>query len=231
MIAHCRYWMAAAVGTWMVAALPAQIHAQPGGTTLPSPDQVLADTIGNSLRQSGNLHHYNVSVSVSNGTAHVSGTVADQNQRDEAIRIVQGVPGIDRVRDGLTLAGQVRQTQALDIAAPSAEPAPIPRPETGAPPLAPTEPTPLVQGAPSPYDLNPPHMPPYAWPTYAPYDNNSRVAYPTLYPYQSWPYIGPFYPFPKVPLGWRKVKLEWQDGFWWYASNSNSHDWWRLRYW
>jgi hypothetical protein len=231
-IAHCRYWMAAAVGTWMVAALPAQIHAQSGGTALPSPDQVLADTIGNSLRQSGNLHHYNVSVSVSNGTAQVTGTVADQNQRDEAIRIVQGVPGIERVRDGLALAGQVRQTQALDLAPPSAEPAPIPRQETGAPPLAPTaEPTPLVQAAPSPYDLNPPHMPPYAWPTYAPYDNYSRVAYPTLYPYQAWPYVGPFYPFPKVPLGWRKVKLEWQDGFWWYASNSNSHDWWRLRFW
>src|SRR5262245_50363567 len=128
--------MAAAVGTWMVAALPAQIHAQPGGTSLPSPDQVLADTIGSSLRQSGNLHHYNVSVSVSNGTAHVTGTVADQNQRDEAIRIVQGVPGIERVQDALTLAGQVRQTQALDIAPPPVEPAPIPRSETGAPPLA-----------------------------------------------------------------------------------------------
>jgi hypothetical protein len=90
---------------------------------------------------------------------------------------------------------------------------------------------PLFQGAPSPYDLNPPRMPPYAWPTYAPYNNYSRVAYPTLYPYQSWPFIGPVYPYPKIPLGWRKVKLEWQDGKWWYSTNSNSHDWWRLRYW
>ena len=25
------------------------------------------------------------------------------------------------------------------------------------------------------------------------------------------PYIGPFYPYPQVPLGWRKVQLEWDD--------------------
>ena len=34
-------------------------------------------------------------------------------------------------------------------------------------------------------------MPPYAWPTYAPYDNFSRVATPLAYPYNSFPYIGP----------------------------------------
>jgi hypothetical protein len=96
----------------------------------------------------------------------------------------------------------------------------------------PGEPMPVWQAPPpNPYDLNPPKMPPYAWPTYAPYNNYSRVAYPTLYPYNSWPFIGPVYPFPKVPPGWRKVSLEWQDGFWWYAPHSNSHDWWRLRYW
>ncbi|MGI9517173.1 MAG: hypothetical protein ACR2NP_09015 [Pirellulaceae bacterium] len=25
----------------------------------------------------------------------------------------------------------------------------------------------------------------------------------------------PFYPYPQVPLGWRKATLEWDDG-WWY---------------
>ena len=74
-------------------------------------------------------------------------------------------------------------------------------------------------------------MPPYSWPTYAPYNNYSRVAYPELYPYQSWPFIGPCYPFPKVPLGWRSVKLEWQDGHWWFSKTATNHDWWRLRYW
>ena len=73
-------------------------------------------------------------------------------------------------------------------------------------------------------------MPPYAWPTYAPYNNFSRVAYPLSYPYNAFPYIGPFYPFPKVPLGWRSVKLEWDDGYWWFTKHNNKYDWWRLRF-
>ena len=68
------------------------------------------------------------------------------------------------------------------------------------------EPTPIFQAPPGgPQQYNPPRMPPYAWPTYAPYNNFSRVGAPTLYPHQSWPYIGPMYPFPKIPLGWRSV--------------------------
>ena len=84
---------------------------------------------------------------------------------------------------------------------------------------------------PGPYDLNPPQMPPYAWPTFAPYNNYSRVAYPTCYPGDAFPFIGPMYPFPKVPLGWRSVKLQWQDGHWWYGKTATAHDWWRIRYW
>jgi hypothetical protein len=76
-----------------------------------------------------------------------------------------------------------------------------------------------------------PKMPPYAWPTYAPYNNFSRVAYPTEYPYNAWPFIGPVYPFPKIPPGWRSVSLTWHDGFWWYGRNSTGYDWWSLRYW
>jgi hypothetical protein len=74
-------------------------------------------------------------------------------------------------------------------------------------------------------------MPPYAWPTYAPHNNYSRVGYPSAYPYHAWPFIGPPYPFPKVPLGWRKVILEWQDGHWWFGKAAMCYDWWRLRYW
>ena len=96
----------------------------------------------------------------------------------------------------------------------------------------PAEPLPLYQ-APiaGGYDRADPKMPPYAWPTYAPYNNYSRVAYPEAYPYNAWPFIGPVYPFPKIPLGWRAVKLEWQDGSWWFSQTATKHDWWRLRYW
>ncbi len=60
-----------------------------------------------------------------------------------------------------------------------------------------------------------PGYPNYAWPSYAPYPNFSAVGYPTVYPWQAWPNIGPFYPYPEVPLDWRAVTLRWDDGLWW----------------
>lgn len=59
-----------------------------------------------------------------------------------------------------------------------------------------------------------PQMPNYAWPSYAAYPNYGAVTYPRQYSPKAWPYIGPFYPYPQVPLGWRKVALEWDDGWW-----------------
>ncbi|MFO7902343.1 MAG: BON domain-containing protein, partial [Pirellulaceae bacterium] len=59
-----------------------------------------------------------------------------------------------------------------------------------------------------------PTMPGYAWPSYAAYPNYGAVTYPRQYSPTAWPYIGPFYPYPQVPLGWRKVTLEWDDGWW-----------------
>ncbi len=145
----------------------------------------------------------------------------------------------DRPLSAVTWTSPIAQTRALA----SQEPAPMPaRVAPGAPvppaavavPAAPAfgEPVPIYQApTPSPAELNPPQMPPYAWPTYAPYNNYSRVASPEAYPYQSWPFIGPQYPFPKVPLGWRRVQLEWQDGHWWFSKVATPHDWWRVRYW
>lgn len=67
--------------------------------------------------------------------------------------------------------------------------------------------------APARYDQ--PCLPNYAWPSYAAYPNYAAVTYPKQYSPTAWPYIGPFYPYPQVPLGWRKVSLEWKDGWWW----------------
>jgi len=66
--------------------------------------------------------------------------------------------------------------------------------------------------APARYDH--PTMPGYAWPSYAAHPNYAAVTYPKQYSPTAWPYIGPFYPYPQVPLGWRKVTLEWDDGWW-----------------
>src|SRR5262249_30857844 len=149
---------------------------------------------------------------------------------EEVLRVVQGVPGVERVRDRLALAGAspITQTQGL----PPPDPVPEPRKEpVGGDVGGAAEPMPIFQAPPGPNpNLGPPKMPPYAWPTYAPYNNYSRVGYPLYYPYQSWPFIGPMYPFPKVPLGWRSVKLTWRDGYWWYYKTATGHDWWRVRY-
>jgi hypothetical protein len=63
-------------------------------------------------------------------------------------------------------------------------------------------------------------MPGYAWPSYASYPNYAALSYPQQYSPSAWPYIGPFYPYPQVPLGWRKVALEWDDG-WWFLDFSD----------
>jgi hypothetical protein len=63
-------------------------------------------------------------------------------------------------------------------------------------------------------------MPGYAWPSYASSPNYAALSYPKQYSPSAWPYIGPFYPYPQVPLGWRKVALEWDDG-WWFLDFSD----------
>lgn len=64
------------------------------------------------------------------------------------------------------------------------------------------------------------NLPGYAWPSYAAAPNYGAVSYPRQHSASAWPYIGPFYPYPQVPLGWRKVTLEWDDGWW----NLDFHD-------
>jgi hypothetical protein len=81
-------------------------------------------------------------------------------------------------------------------------------------------PSPNMMPAPMAYDA--PSMPNYAWPSYASHPNYAAVTYPKQYSASAWPYIGPFYPYPQVPMGWRKVSLEWDDG-WWMLDFKDSH--------
>jgi hypothetical protein len=67
------------------------------------------------------------------------------------------------------------------------------------------------------------NMPGYAWPGYAAHPNFASVSYPRQYSPSAWPYIGPFYPYPQVPLGWRSVALEWDDGWWYLDFNEKCH--------
>jgi hypothetical protein len=249
-------FLVAAVGLWMAHPLPGLLAQESGPAIEPAPlaieppaadvsaDQQTAQAIARQLQHGGQLRHYRIDIAFQAGAAELSGRVASEAQRDEALRLVRGVAGVRSVVDQLVVvpAGGITPVQAEAVQPPK-EPAPLlpraPTPVTGGPaagnPVI--EPMPMGvggvggAGGGSPYDLHTPRMPPYAWPTYAPYNNYSRVAYPEAYPYNAWPFIGPVYPFPKVPLGWRSVKLEWEDGHWWFSKLGTAHDWWRLRYW
>lgn len=215
---------------------------EPSSLPIGRSNQEMAESIAARLRQSGLLEHYDVDIRFRDGAAELTGSVADSGQHDQVLRLVQGVPGVQCVIDHLNVASTIVPVQAGGVpqalppvpnsnpVAPAAPPAAA-APGSAAPGAPASEATPIFQApAPAPHHLNPPRMPPYAWPTYAPYNNYSRVGYPLAYPYNSFPFIGPVYPFPKIPLGWRSVRLEWDDGFWWFSKTASRWDWWKLRY-
>jgi hypothetical protein len=210
---------------------------QPPGVGMYQPAS-LAQTITRTLRESGHLSRYNVNVTAQAGVVDLVGEVADENQRAIVITLARSTPGVAMVRDWMQVKadGNVTPVQVIQ---PLPLPLPLPQPLDkggraperidGQTPLP--EPFPIFMAPPGPNPtMQPPPMPPYAWPTYAPYNNYSRVAYPNAYPYEQWPFIGPMYPFPRVPLGWRSVSLTWDDGHWWFHRNPSGHDWWRVRY-
>src|SRR5262249_34554927 len=148
-----RTMLAVAMGLSLAQALFAQ---QPNAINLAapqqnlSPNQQIADNIADSLRQSGQLRNYRIDVTVDAGTALLTGTVEDQPQREEALRIVQGIPGVERVLDRLTTGATITQVQAGPPPPPPARARPPGRP---GPPPAP--PPPLPAAAPAAFGRNP----------------------------------------------------------------------------
>ncbi len=201
------------------------------------PNQQLADAVAAKLTTGTIARGADISIVAVNGTVTLSGSTKDAAQKSAIVEAVRTQPGVTLVRDGLT-TGNVVQVQAQD--APAALPPVGPRvtapaftmqsaPAPMAGPMI--EPTPLGNAGFGSMDVNAPAMPGYAWPTYAPHPNISRVAYPQSHAYGDFPFIGPYYPFPKVPLGWRAVTLKWEDGHWFLGRKSVPHDYWRVRFW
>lgn len=228
-----RLWAAlagAAIGGAALAAEPAKLPAVKSATKLTN--QQLADEVVNKLTTTGSAFGADVSMQCVDGVVTLTGTCKDAATKDRIIADVRVVPGVQKVRDGLSV-GSVQPVQAT---LPSAPMGPVASPVLTSQMPASSGPMiePQAMGAPNMMgsaELNAPPLPPNAWPTYAPYNNVSRVAYPQAYPYNAFPFIGPYYPFPKVPLGWRKVTLEWEDGHWWYGRLQTPNDYWRVRFW
>ena len=206
-----------------------------------NPNQKLADDVAYRLRSTGSASGADVSIVAQEGFVTLSGSAKDAAQKARIAADVKAVTGVVVVRDNVR-AGSSGVVQVQDppislspIAPPPLGPDGLPQqPLPVVPPVAINpivEPMPLgVPGQAAP-DMQAPNLPPYAWPTYAPHNNLSRVAYPQAYPYNAFPFIGPYYPFPKVPLGWRKVTLEWDDGHWYLGRQSAPHDYWRVKFW
>lgn len=215
------------------------------------PDQQLADAIAGKLAQASGLSGYQVDVTCLNGAVEITGTVRNDEQRAEVMKLIRSTGGVKKIADKLTIRDDIQPVQAMQPV-PSSLPSTVPPAMIGGQgtighggpmPGGPGPGGPMGGGYgmdPSPmmvpptgglYDSNSPKMPPYAWPTYAPHNNYSRVGYPTEYPQNAFPFIGPFYPFPKVPLGYRAIKLEWEDGHWYYGRNGTMRDHWKVRYW
>jgi len=213
--------LAAAAGLAIPAALSA---AQPAPLPLASANQHLADSVASRLR-GVDVSGAQVNITAQDGVVTLAGTVRDGAQKNAIIAAVRVAPGVALVRDSLEAA----DSDVIQIGQPTF-PAPV-APTPLAPSQGPVvEPAPLgVPGAITP-DMQAPPLPPNAWPTYAPHNNLSRVGYPQAYPYNAFPFIGPYYPFPKVPLGWRKVTLEWEDGHWYLGRTSAPHDYWRVKF-
>lgn len=213
-----------------------------------------AQTIANSLKQSGQLVDYRVGVKCEDGVAWLMGTVTSQAQKEIAEQLARNCEGVQHVVCKLEVEGQTntqvetasreipvqQQRPVKQLGTPRTRQSNMPRPYARTAAMPQGRPAPQQQQrvsqaqygqgqpgmAPAPMGPRPamgggqavnyenPQMPGYAWPSYAANSNYAALTYPKQYSASAWPYIGPFYPYPQVPLGWRKVTLEWDDGWW-----------------
>jgi len=217
----------------LLAATASSALAQGAG---PNQNQLTANAVAGTLRASRNLAGYRIEIQARDGLVILTGVLGNPAQKAEAVARARYVDGVRGVVDQLQISNDrsIRTVQYQpnpelaygrgrfagaggdviygggNVGAPAGAGAmnagtvndggPVPEGPAG------------MMGA---TQASQPGSPNYAWPSYAPYPNFSAVGYPTAYPWQAWPNIGPFYPYPEVPLDWRAVTLRWDDGIWW----------------
>ncbi len=220
---------------------PRKIHLNQGSNTSSIQNQQLADRVANTIRQMGVSRFAGTKINIvaQNGRVELKGTIASDEMMKLIIDRVGQVEGVSQIVSDVQVTPAIQPIQAQSPMVPGmgmtgnggqlAMGNPPGGAMMGGAPLG--DPMPLSAPQFPNIDPNGPTLPQYSWPTYAPYPNISRVAYPQSYPHNAFPYIGPFYPFPKVPLGWRSVKLEWEDGFWYYGRSSSPYFYWRTHFW
>lgn len=203
----------------------------------PGQNQRTANAVAASLRSHEGLTRSRIAIETREGNVLLAGTVASPALKAEAVRRASLTPGVVNVVDQLQVVGdnKVRTVQYQPrqvamhgggmhggmAAGPVADggmmggPAMAGEVQGGMAAGAPAYDGPMPEGSAGMTSPAVGGQPNYAWPSYAPATNFSAVGYPTAYPWQAWPNIGPFYPYPEVPLDWRAVTLRWDDGIWW----------------
>ena len=207
----------------------------------PQSNQAVAERIANSLGKAG-MNGFDLEVRFQDGRATIGGAVSNPEQRARITQVVSNVNGVEAVDNTVTVSKNIaaRRPGAPGQYGPGPMRAPIQQvaynqdggpmpggPMPGGPggPGMPMPPMPMARGGQQQvYDS--PNLPNYAWPSYAQYPNSAAVSYPKEYSASAWPYIGPFYPYPQVPLGWRSAQLEWDDGNWNLNFRSRTDKWW-----
>ncbi|MEE2739515.1 MAG: BON domain-containing protein [Planctomycetota bacterium] len=213
----CQKWILAAV----LVSAPTLASATDAWVTRGSAvinNQQVADNIARVLQARGQFNGCQIMIEFTRGTAKLGGTVLQPLQLAQAEQLARTVTGVVHVQNQLQISGgtatQVTVSNAIGTAqlhltnnlaiqngnAPNHIPAASSNYNTSS--IAPST------------NYNIASFPPYAWPSYASHPNYAQVTYPQQYSPRAWPFIGPFYPYPQVPLGWRKVTLEWDDGWW-----------------
>jgi osmotically-inducible protein OsmY len=171
-----------------------------------SGNQQTAQRVADALERVG-LTGYEIEIRFEDGIATLAGEVATAEQLQVARIAASTVQGVSEVRNRLQVTGPIAQTNFV----PPSRPMP-PVSQASMAMMGGMQAIPTSIGGAGAYSN--PQLPKHAWPAYAQYPNSAAVSYPTQYSASAWPYIGPFYPYPQVPMGWREVSLEWDDGHW-----------------
>ncbi len=228
---------------------------QPSGQpTQMSANQEKAMQVGHALQEAG-LNGYDIEIMFQNGRCVLQGVVGTMEQRNGAAQVAESVPGVQAVSNQLRVQGQAgpmgaqpgpygAQGSSLSVVRPSPyQMAAGPGSSgwgsgwTSGPGCRGQCRDPFLRWVPrfrrrvrvrsravrptttricrNTAGRRMPSIPNYA-----------AVTYPSQYSASAWPYIGPFYPYPQVPLNWRKVTLEWSDGHWDLNFDSRTDRWW-----
>src|SRR3954471_14386391 len=92
-----------------LALLAAALPAIAAMAETPAEEQ-MAHRIGSQLKQSGQLHNYEIGVKYHDGVACLEGKVTSPEQRTAAVRLAQKVKGVSRVECKLEIKGDSKSS-------------------------------------------------------------------------------------------------------------------------